>query len=125
MADKQLDEIGTLRYLDADNVKCAAGNLSDFRVCTDDAQSLGSIDGVLISPASRRLEYFVIESPGRLLSRKFLLPIEAGPFVQEDPHTLRVAARKDDLHLQMYAPRSIPEFSDADLIETLFTSNAA
>jgi len=125
VADKSLEEVGNLRYLDADNVRCAAGNLSGVRVCTDDAQPLGSIDGVLISPASRRLEYFVIDSPGRLRNRKLLLPIEAGPFVQEDPKTLRVAGKKDELHLQMYAPRSIPEFSDADLIETLFASDAA
>jgi hypothetical protein len=125
VADKSLDESADLRYLGAESVRCAAGNLSDFRVCTGDAQSLGSIEGVLISPSSRRLEFFVIESPGRILRRKYLLPIEAGPFVQQGPNTLRVAATKDELHLQMYAPRSIPEFSDDDLMKTLFASDAA
>ena len=125
MVNKQLDESADLRYLGAESVRCATGSLSDFHVCTNDAHPLGSIDGVLISPSSRRLEYFVIESPGRLVRRKYLIPIEAGPFFQADPQTLRVAASKDELDLQMYAPRSIREFTDEDLITTMFASDAA
>jgi hypothetical protein len=125
VANKQLEESADLRYLGAESVQCATGSLSDFHVCTNDAQPLGSIDGVLISPSSRRLEYFVIESPGRFVRRKYLLPIGAGPFVQADPQTLRVAVSKNELDLQMYAPRSIPEFTDDDLITTMFASDAA
>lgn len=125
MAGKPLDDSADLRYLGAESVRCAAGNLSNFRVCSGDAQPLGSIDGVLISPSSRRIEYFVIQSPGRLMRRKYLLPLAAGPFVQEDPRTLRAAATKDELDLQTYTARFIPEFSDDDLIKTMFASDAA
>ena len=125
MAGKQLDTTADLRYLDAESVRCAAGHLSDFNVRTSDAQALGSIEGVLISPSSRRLEYFVIESRGRLLRRKYLLPIGAGPLVQEDACTLRIGASKDELHLETFSPHSIPAFSDDDLIKTMFTSDAA
>src|SRR4051794_22081067 len=39
--------IADLRYLDAASVRIPAGFLSDFRVCTEDSQPLGNIDGVL------------------------------------------------------------------------------
>ena len=53
MPGKPTGEMADLRYLDAANVRCPAGYLSDFRVCTGDSQSLGNIDGVLIIPLTQ------------------------------------------------------------------------
>lgn len=124
MSGKPTGEIADLRYLDAANVRCPAGYLSDFRVCTEDSESLGNINGVLISPVTRRCEYIVIESKGLLSHKRFLLPVEEGAILQE-PATLKINARKDELNLETFTPSSVPEFSDDDLITTIFSQDAA
>ena len=114
------DNTAGLRYLDAHSVRCAAGSLSDSRVCTEDAQPLGSVDGVLISPSLRQLRYFVIETPGLFVHRRYLLPAEAGATVQQDGKTLQIGTSKEALELESFKPGSVPEFSDEDLVETIF-----
>ena len=118
---KELDTTADLRYLEADSVCCAAGKLADFRVRTQDEKTLGSVRGVLISPATRRCEFFVIQSPGLFSPQRYLLPVEAGAVV-EQPRTLKIHARKDELHLQSFTPSSVPEFSDDDLVRTVFAA---
>jgi PRC-barrel domain len=125
VAEKPTGDKTDLRYLEADSVRCPAGNLSDFRVCTTDAESLGNIRGVLISPSTRRCEYLVIESRGLFNHRRFLLPVDAGAVVAEEPRTLKVSARKDELDLESFKPNSVRLFSDDDLVSTLITQDAA
>ena len=125
MGAKQLEPNADLRYLKADSVNCPSGTLAQFRVVTADAEALGNVSGVLISPATRRCEYFVIASPGLLSQRRFLLPIDAGAVLEDDPKSLRLTARKDELDLQTYRLHSVPQFSDEDLLTTMFTRDAA
>ena len=111
-----------LRYLGAQSVRFSQGNLSGFRVCTEDAQPLGNVTGVLISPALRQLRYFVIQTPGVFSFREYLLPADvAGARLEEDQKTLRIDARKDELQLESFNARSVQEFSDSDLLEAIFT----
>jgi hypothetical protein len=125
VADKRTGDIADLRYLEANSVRCSAGSLSDFRVCTEDSQPLGNVAGVLISPTTRRFQYFVVESSGLLKHRRFLVPVDAGASLQEEFNTLRIAARKDELDLETFTPSSVPAFSDEDLITTMFAQDAA
>ena len=125
MGAKELESTAGLRYLEADNVNCPAGSLADCRVVTADAEALGHVSGVLISPATRRCEYFVIESPGFFSHRRFLLPVDAGAVLEDDPKSLRIPARKDELHLQSFTLNSVPEFTDDDLLTTMFNRDAA
>jgi hypothetical protein len=122
---KQVQTTAGLRYLQADNVNCPSGNLAEFRVVTADAEALGHVSGVLISPATRRCEYFVIESPGLFSHRRFLLPVDAGAVLEDDGKSLRIPARKDELNLQTYTQHSVPQFSDEDLLTAMFTRDAA
>ena len=124
-ATKELESTAGLRYLEADNVNCPSGNLAAFRVITADAEALGHVSGVLISPATRRCEYFVIESPGLFSRRRFLLPVDAGAVLEDDGKSLRIPARKDELDLQSYTPHSVPVFSDEDLLTAMFNRDAA
>jgi hypothetical protein len=124
VAGKWTGDIADLRYLDANNVRIPAGYLSDFRVCTEDSEPLGNIDGVLISPINRRCEYFVIGSKGLFAHRRFLLPVDAGATLEE-PATLKINARKDELALEAFSPSSVQPFSDEDLIATMFSQDAA
>ena len=125
MADKDLEAAADLRYLEADSVRCPAGNLAGLRVLTADAESLGNVSGVLINPANRRCEYFVIESRGLFSHRRLLLPVDAGAVVQDQPPSLKITARKDELDLQTFTPSSVAEFSDDDLLTAMFTRDAA
>ena len=123
MDTKPTGEIADLRYLDANNVRCPAGYLSDFKVCTEDSESLGSIDGVLISPITRRCEYFVV---GSRIVQPQTVPV-AGRSRRESAGAgdAKISARKDELDLETFTPRSVPEFSDEDLITTIFSQDAA
>jgi len=122
---KPASEIADLRYLDASSVRCPAGYLSDFQVCTQDSESLGNIGGVLISPVTRRCEFFVIESRGFLTQKRFLLPVEEAGAIVQEPATLKITARKDELDLETFMPSSVQQFSDEDLITTIFSQDAA
>ena len=113
MANRTHNTTG-LRYVDAHSVWCAEGVLANFRVCTSDAEPLGSVSGVLISPASRRLEYLVVESHGLFVHRNYLVPADAGAAVHE-PETLRLSAKKAELNLQSFQPQSVPGFTEGDL----------
>ena len=125
MGAKELEPNADLRYLKADSVNCPSRTLADFRVVTADAEALGNVSGVLISPATRRCEFFVIASPGLLSQRRFLLPIDAGAVLENDPKSLRLSARKDELDLQSFTLHSVPQFSDEDLLTAMFTRDAA
>ena len=125
MGAKELEPTADLRFLKAASVNCPSGTLADFRVVTADAEALGSVSGVLISPTTRRCEYLVILSPGLLSQRRFLLPVEAGAVLADDPKSLRLTARKDELDLQAFTPHSVPQFSDEDLLTAMFTRDAA
>ena len=113
-----------LRYVDAESVKCSVGNLSGFRVCTEDAQPLGSMYGVLISPSARQLKYFVVAMTGRFLQRWYLVPAESGAQVIENSRTLQIGARRDEVELEFFKPRSVPQFSDTDLLQVMFSGAA-
>ena len=125
MGAKEPEPNADLRYLKADSVNCPSGTLADCRVVTADAEALGNVSGVLISPATRRCEFFVIASPGLLSQRRFLLPIDAGAVLENDPKSLRLSARKDELDLQSFSLHSVPQFSDEDLLTAMFTRDAA
>ena len=125
MGVKQLETAADLRYLEADNVNCPSGNLAEFRVVTADAEPLGNVSGVLISPTTRRCEYFVIESPGVFSQRRFLLPVDAGAVLEDDGKSLRIPARKDELDLQTFSLHSVPGFSDDDMLTAMFARDAA
>jgi hypothetical protein len=60
-----------------------------------------------------------------LSHRRFLLPVDAGAVLADDPKSLRLTARMDELDLQAFTPHSVPQFSDEDLLTAMFTRDAA
>ena len=125
MATNTVGRTDDLRYLEADHVKCRAGSLAGFRVCTEDAQPIGHVRGVLINPAERRVAFLVLDAPGLFKSKRYLLPFDAGAVVAPDPKTLQVAGRRDELDLETFSPKSVEEFSDDDLLTTMFSSRTS
>jgi hypothetical protein len=118
-------ESAGLRYLDAGSVRCPAGALSEFRVCTEDSQVLGRVEGVLLSPSEGRIAYLVLLLPGFLVNRRYLLPIEAGAIVEDEARRLRVPARRADLDLRTFEPHSVPDLTGGELRRPLYGEHAA
>lgn len=119
---KHTDAAADLRYLDAHSVRCPAGNLAEFRVCTEDAQPLGSVDGVLINPTQRQVRYFVIDRPGLFAHRRYLLSADEGAVLQSEGKTLQIPARMEELELTSFSRRTVADFSDDDLVTAMFAS---
>lgn len=124
MADEIADR-SSLRYLSADNVRCSDGKLSGFQVCTDDARPIGRVQGVLIDPSERRLAYLVIDAPGRFTRRRLLLRPDEGTVVHDESKMLQLATASDDLQVEAFSRRAVPDFSDEDLLAALFPAPSA
>lgn len=109
-----------LRYLDAGHVEHPTGTLAGLTVCTEQNESLGELDGVLIEPATRRVRYFVVDSDTPQHTR-FVLPADA-------PVVLDLRGRKLTVEsgagLELLSDPVQP-FSDEDVMTALFRSSAA
>jgi hypothetical protein len=120
----ELTEQGaTLRYLDAEHVNHPSGTFAGVTLWTEDDEQLGTIAGVLVEPASRRVQYFVIERRSVLRPRRYLLPVDSLPVLSADNRKLVVHARADDL--QRFDGRLVEPFSDEDAITAMFSRPAA
>ena len=114
----------TLRYLDADRVVHPAGTLAGVEVRTHEAERLGSIGGVLLEPARRKVRYFVVERLSFLRRQRYLVPADRGSATLDvENRTIQI-----DLNhrmLRRFDPATVPAFGDEDLLDALFTASPA
>jgi len=116
----------TLRYVDASRLNSPAGDLAhlDFRGIDD--QKIGTLDGVVVEPETRRLRFFVVESPGWLKARRILLPADLPARIDSETRTLRVDIEPGDLaQCEEFDSADAPEHSDDDLIASMFHHRVA
>ncbi len=115
----------TLRYLDATHVLGPAGELRDFHVNDAAGLALGILTGFVVDPAARRLRYFVVEA-GRWLSRhRYLIPL-CPATLESEQHAMRLECDTDPrAHWRQFDARRYPRFSDADLLDALFSNDRA
>lgn len=109
-----------LRYLDANLVQHPSGTMQGVLMCTADDEQLGSLDGLLVDPASRRVRFFVVERASALRRRRYLLAADA--LTTLDERTLRVHAHADEL--ERFDARTVLPFSDEDSITAMFARPA-
>jgi hypothetical protein len=114
-----------LRYLDAQHVRWPMGTLAGLEVRTADDESLGELDGVLLDPAQRRLRFLVVQSPGLLRRRRYLLPVDAAPHVEGKDMILRVETNAIDVEQERFDARTVRPFSDEDVVTAMFATHAA
>jgi hypothetical protein len=112
-----------LRYLDADHVEHPSGTFAGVTVCSRDDEKLGSISGVLVEPASRRVRYFVVDRRGALLPRRYMLSTDTPAVLEAGNQTLRILSNVDDL--ERFDARQVEPFSDEDAITAMFSHPAA
>ncbi len=116
----------TLRFVDAARLQIADADLhgADCRGIGD--RKIGTLEGVVIDPAARRLCFFVVESHGWFRSRRFLLPAEWPARIDAGRNTLRVELDPGDLaQFEEFDRILTPAHSDDDLIQSMFHHRVA
>ena len=113
-----------LRFVEASRVETAAGSLTDAVMVSPSNKTLGKLDGVIINPVQRRVCYYVVKSGWGFRIHRHLL--EAAPAALEAHRGIvRIDAEPEDLtDLSEIAPQSFQPFSDADLIDDIYSPRA-
>jgi hypothetical protein len=112
-----------LRYLDAASVRHRSGTLAGVCVCTEADQPLGSLDGVLVEPAARRLRFYVVTRQELPSAERYLVPAAAPTVLDADRATLRVDV--DPADLRPLDADAVRPFSEEDLVAVMFSRPAA
>jgi hypothetical protein len=121
-----MDSSTRLCYLSASQVGTPAGRLARAALCGPDGGVLGSVNGVLISPAERRIRYLVVESERLDGTHRYLVSADDPIRIECDRGALRLEAdadlspTADDVDLG-----SIPTMTEDDLIVAIFARQAA
>jgi hypothetical protein len=112
-----------LRYIEADRLTTAAGDLNRASVVGQTADTLGTLAGALVDPGRRSICYLVVESRHWLKKHRYLLPLGVTRF---DPvkQALLVDSANTDLREVTEDERLVP-FSDDDLMTAVFSTRAA
>ena len=115
----------SLRYLDATAVECPAGKLEGVSLVSKDDEALGVINGVLIDPNTRQVRYYVVD-PARLFNRRrYLVSADMPAVVLPEDRMLRVELPSDSIERQRFDSRSVPRFSDDDLVAAMFAGRVS
>ncbi len=111
-------QTSTLRYLEAEQVKHPLGTLAGLNMFTEENEKLGSVEGVLVEPAARRIRYFVLERSGIFQNRRYLLDADRPASIEAAGGKLRVMANEDDL--ERFDRRSVQTYSAEDAVDAMF-----
>lgn len=114
-----------LCYLDAKKVHYPAGTLAGLEVRTADDHLLGQLEGVLLNPSQRRVCFLVVQSPGLLRKRRYLLPVDAAPHVEAKDMILRVEAQAGEVNPERFDVGAVRPFSEEDAVTAMFATRAA
>jgi hypothetical protein len=117
-------ETESLRFLEANAVNCPTGKLEGLSVVSQDDEALGVVRGVLIDPVTRKLRYFVVEAARlyKLHRRRYLVSADT-PAVMLPDERLRVEEPFESIERQRFDSRSVPRFSDDDLLTAMFSGS--
>jgi hypothetical protein len=122
MSDDMKRDGRQLCYLEASKVEGPGGDLAGLTVQTKGDETLGTLDGVLIDPARRRLLYFVVETRGLLRRKRYLLSADVPVRVEPERQRLRVDAADADVALSdEFDLRTVRQFSSEDAIDAMFS----
>ena len=117
--------ISELCYLEASKVTSPGGTLAELDLLNADGESLGSIEGVVIEAAARRVRYYDVQSSGWLDRHRFLVPVDQLAQLDLERKAVRLRSEVKAEQIHGIDPATIREFSDDDLLAILFHSRAA
>ena len=123
--DAQLLATSELSYLDAAKVSSPAGALSELDVLSVEGRRLGSIEGVVIDAAARRVRYLSVRSSGWFSRRRYLVAADQLGQIEGERKALRLRVDLRQEAVLGLEAAALREFSDADLMAALFAPRAA
>jgi sporulation protein YlmC with PRC-barrel domain len=123
--DAQLPATSELSYLDASKVSSPAGALSELDVLSAEGRRLGSIEGVVIDAAARRVRYLAVRSSGWFGGRRYLVPADQLGQIEGERKALRLRVDLRHEAVPGLDAATLREFSDDDLLAALFAPRAA
>jgi len=123
--DAQLPVTSALSYLDASKVTSPAGALSELDVLSTEGRRLGSIEGVVIDAAARRVRYLSVRSSGWFSRRRYLVPADQLGQIEGERKALRLRVDLRHEAVPGLDAAGLREFSDDDLLAALFAPCAA
>ena len=88
-----------LRYIPASHLH--GFRYREFRVKNHDGDDLGSLDGLIVDARSNRPEYFVIDSGGWFVGRRYLVPIDS---LKPDDASQTLQTELDRKSIHAYPP---------------------
>jgi len=114
----------TLRFLNASRLEGPSGDLAGVPLESVEGEPLGTLAGVLIDPPARRVCYFVVEKPGWLRRRQFLISSDCPARIE--PDALRLDIDPGELAaLDEFDSRAVPPFSAEDTVDAMFAERVA
>lgn len=117
----RVDHSTLLRFVDASQLQGPDGGLEDAPLVGASGDQIGSLAGALIDPVAARVHFYVIQSPGWIGRRHYLLSMDAAPTVGHDGNALHVEMDQAGLkQCPTFVRSSIPAYSDDDLLASMF-----
>jgi hypothetical protein len=115
-----------LSYLDASKVTSPAGVLSNLDLLSAEGKSLGTIEGVVIDAAARRVLYFDVQSKsGWFGRRRYFLEADQLAQVEHERKALRLRVDLTRAEVHDLDSSALHDFSDDDLMTALFPPRVA
>ena len=124
-ADAQLAATSELSYLDASKVTSPAGVLSELDVLSADGRRLGSIEGVVIDAAARRVRYLSVRLAGWFRHRRYLVQADQLGQIDGERRALRLRVDLGNEAVHGLDAAAFRQFSDDDLLTAIFAPHAA
>ena len=115
----------SLCYLPAARVTSPAGALSELELLTACGEHFGSVEGVVIDAAARKVKYLAVRTSGWLRRRHLVLEADHLAQVDLEHKTLRLRGDVDTGQISDIDPAALREFSDDDLLTVIFAPRAA
>jgi PRC-barrel domain len=123
--DALLQDTSRLSYLDASKVTSPAGVLAGLDVLTAEGRRLGSVEGVVIDAAARRVRYLAVQSSGWFRPQRYLVGADQLAQLEGGRKALRLRGDIRDEAVLGLDATALRKFSDEDLLDAMFASRAA
>jgi sporulation protein YlmC with PRC-barrel domain len=124
-SDAQVPAISELSFLDASNVTSPAGVLSELDVLSAEGRRLGSIEGVVIDAAARRVRYLSVLSSGWFGRRRYVVQADQLGQIEGERKALRLRVNLRDEAVHGLDTAALRKFSDDDLLAAMFPPRPA
>jgi PRC-barrel domain protein len=123
--DAQVPAISELSFLDASNVTSPAGVLSELDVLSAEGRRLGSIEGIVIDAAARRVRYLSVLSSGWFGRRRYVVQADQLGQIEGERKALRLRVNLRDEAVHGLDTAALRKFSDDDLLAVMFPPRPA